>query len=126
MSCMQLHLLYQKEFFRKIAEDGVTVQIAFGMENEYKCELEAWGSTGTLQHGRILTAPAGFVPTCTIKRGQEVETITLSEDDTFRASIQYFMNCITDESVRAESRTAIVKQAEFVDDFRRMTNLKGM
>ena len=107
-------------------ENGVTVQIAFGMENEYKCELEAWGSTGTLQHGRILTAPAGFVPTCTIKRGQEVETITLSEDDTFMASIQYFMNCITDESVRAESRTAIVKQAEFVDDFRRMTNLKGM
>ena len=24
-------------------ENGVTVQIAFGMENEYKCELEAWG-----------------------------------------------------------------------------------
>ncbi|MBQ8279961.1 MAG: Gfo/Idh/MocA family oxidoreductase [Roseburia sp.] len=107
-------------------EDGVTVQVAFGMENEYKCELEAWGSTGTLRHERILTAPAGFVPTCTIKRGQEVETITLSEDDTFLSSIQYFAKCIADETTRAESRNAIVRQAEFVDEFRRMTNLKGM
>jgi len=107
-------------------EKGVTVQIAFGMENEYKCELEAWGSTGTLNHGRILTAPAGFVPTCTIKRGQEVETITLSEDDTFLSSIQYFAKCIEDEATCAESRIAIVRQAEFVDEFRRMTNLKGM
>ena len=107
-------------------ENGVTVQVAFGMENEYKCELEAWGSTGTLHHGRILTAPAGFVPTCTIKRGQEVETITLSEDDTFLSSIEYFATCIKDEAVRAESRTAIVRQAEFVDEFRRMSNLEGM
>lgn len=107
-------------------EDGVTVQVAFGMENEYKCELEAWGSTGTLRHERILTAPAGFVPTCSIKRGPEVETITLSEDDTFLSSIQYFAKCITDEVVRAESRTAIVRQAEFVDEFRKMSNLKGM
>lgn len=104
-------------------ENGVTVQIAFGMENEYKCELEAWGSTGTLYHGRILTAPAGFVPTCTIKRGQEVETITLSEDDTFMSSIQYFTECIEKEEVRAESRNAIVKQAEFVDEFRKLSGL---
>ena len=107
-------------------EEGVTVQVAFGMENEYKCELEAWGSTGALRHERILTAPAGFVPTCTIKRGQEVETITLSEDDTFLSSIRYFANCVEDETTRAESRNAIVRQAEFVDEFRRMTNLKGM
>ena len=104
-------------------ENGVTVQIAFGMENEYKCELEAWGSTGTLYHGRILTAPAGFVPNCTIKRGQEVETITLSEDDTFMSSIQYFMECIQKEEVRAESRNAIIKQAEFVDEFRKLSGL---
>ena len=105
-------------------EAGVTVQIAFGMENEYKCELEAWGSTGTLYHGRILTAPAGFVPTCTIKRGQEVETITLSEDDTFMSSIQYFAECIEKEEVRAESRNAIIKQAEFVDKFRTLAGLE--
>ncbi|MBR5564927.1 MAG: Gfo/Idh/MocA family oxidoreductase [Roseburia sp.] len=104
-------------------ENGVTVQIAFGMENEYKCELEAWGSTGTLYHGRILTAPAGFVPNCTIKRGQEVETITLSEDDTFMSSIQYFTECIEKEEVRAESRNAIIKQAEFVDEFRALAGL---
>ena len=104
-------------------ENGVTVQIAFGMENEYKCELEAWGSTGTLYHGRILTAPAGFVPNCTIKRGQEVETITLSEDDTFMSSIQYFTECIEKEDVRAESRNAIIKQAEFVDEFRALAGL---
>ena len=40
--------------------NGDVVQIAFGMDNDYRCEIEIWGSKGTIISGRILTAPAGF------------------------------------------------------------------
>ena len=33
-------------------------QLAFGMDNAYKCELEIWGSKGVLRNERIFTAPA--------------------------------------------------------------------
>jgi dTDP-3,4-didehydro-2,6-dideoxy-alpha-D-glucose 3-reductase len=55
--------------------NGDVVQIAFGMDNDYRCEIEIWGSKGTIISGRILTAPAGFVPSYTIKKNQEFETI---------------------------------------------------
>ena len=37
---------------------GVNAQIAFGMDNAYKCELEIWGSQATLIAPRIFTAGA--------------------------------------------------------------------
>ena len=45
-----------------VNDEGVTAQIAFGMDHNYKCELEVWGSKGTIYTNRILTAPAGLVP----------------------------------------------------------------
>ena len=57
----------------------MTVQIGFGMDNDYKCELEVWGSKGTLRTGRVLTAPAGFVPKMTIKKNtpEAIEAINM-------------------------------------------------
>ena len=45
-----------------VNDEGVTAQLAFGMDNDYKCEIEIWGSKGTINSNRILTAPADFVP----------------------------------------------------------------
>lgn len=98
--------------------DGVTAQIAFGMDNQYKCELEIWGSKGTLTTGRVLTAPAGFVPTATVKCGDESRTAELPADDTFQKSIRHFLSCISDEKLRRETYGSICRQAELVDSFR--------
>ena len=48
--------------------------MAFGMDNDYKCELEVWGSKGSLKTGRVLTAPAGFSPSITIKKNTDIES----------------------------------------------------
>lgn len=32
-----------------INNKGTVVQTAYGMDNDYKCELEAWGSKGTIK-----------------------------------------------------------------------------
>lgn len=104
--------------------DGVTAQVAFGMDNNYKCELEVWGSTGCLTTGRILTAPVGFAPTATIRKGNEEKTVDLPADDAFLKSIKHFVQCIEDEKVRAERYGIITKQAELIDEFKRLSGWK--
>lgn len=101
-------------------KDGIVAQTAFGMDNCYKCELEIWGSKGTMFFNRILTAPAGFSPEVQYKYGNEpVQTITLDADDSFKKSINYFKTCIDDENVRKESHTSILNQAKAVDVIRK-------
>lgn len=73
-----------------VNDEGVTAQIAFGMDHNYKCELEVWGSKGTLYTNRILTAPAGFVPEVVIRKGNEEEKRNLPADDAFKKSILHF------------------------------------
>ncbi|MDD6824946.1 MAG: Gfo/Idh/MocA family oxidoreductase [Oscillospiraceae bacterium] len=103
-----------------VNDNGVTAQIAFGMDNNYKCELEAWGSTGCIYTGRVLTAPAGFTPSVTIRKGNEDTVIDLSADDAFKKSIERFIACVNSEEVRRKNYMDIVKQAELVDEFRKI------
>ncbi len=103
-------------------DDGVTAQISFGMDNNYKCELEVWGSKGTLTTGRVLTAPAGFVPTATIRKGNEDTTVDLPADDAFLKSVNHFIDCVNDETVRKERFALILKQAELVDEFKQLAD----
>lgn len=105
--------------------NGVTAQIAFGMDNDYKCELEVWGSNGILTTGRVLTAPAGFTPTAIICRQNEESVVELPSDDAFLKSIQYFKDCIENESVREKQYQIMVKQAELVDEFKRLAGWEG-
>lgn len=100
-----------------VNEEGVIAQIVFGMDNDYKCELEAWGSAGTITTGRILTAPDGFEPDMVVKRNQEYETIKLSADFAFEKSIHRFYDCLKNEEIRTENYKIIEKQSLLVDQF---------
>jgi len=96
---------------------GTAVQIAFGMDNNYRCDLEVWGSTGMLTTGRILTAPEGFTPEITIKKGNNEEHVILPSDDTFANSIEFFIDCINSQNTRDNSYNEINRQALLVNDF---------
>lgn len=100
-----------------INEEGVTAQIAFGMDNNYKCELEAWCSKGCLTTGRVLTAPVGFVPQVTIRKGNEDEVRELPADDAFGKSIRHFLSCVFDNTIREKNYLEICRQAELVEEF---------
>lgn len=106
-----------------VNDEGVTAQIAFGMDNNYKCELEAWGSKGCLTTGRVLTAPAGFVPQVTLRKGNEDEIRNLPEDDAFKKSITHFIKCIGDDEMRKENYNELIQQAELVDEFFALTEM---
>lgn len=100
-----------------VNDAGQTVQVSFGMDNSYKCELEVWGSTATLHTGRVLTAPAGFVPSYTITNNQGTQSGTFSADDTFSKSLERFLNCVKDETVRKDNYEVLHRQALLVDEF---------
>ena len=106
-----------------VNDQGLTVQLAFGMDNDYKCEIEIWGSRGTITSNRILTAPVGFEPTFTIKKNQEYETRTLPKDDTFLKSIRRFENCVNDDFIRKQNYSILHKQEFLLDQFMSLCSL---
>lgn len=97
-----------------VNDDGLTAQVSFGMDNSYRCDLNIWGSTGTLSTGRILTAPEGFEPTVAIKNADGEQAFTLPADDTFKKSIEHFQSCIYDSTTRERQYKDIRRQSEIV------------
>ena len=106
-----------------VNEDGLTAQLAFGMDNDYKCDVEIWGSKGTITSNRILTAPEGFIPSYTIKNNQNFDTRELPADDAFLKSIHRFVECVNSAFEREENYKKILKQEQMVDQFQKKAML---
>lgn len=106
-----------------VNDEGVVAQLAFGMDNDYKCDVEIWCSKGTLTSSRVLTAPAGFVPTCMIKKNQEYETRNLPADDAFLKSIQRFGLCVNEEKARIDNYQLIEHQEILIERFKELSNM---
>lgn len=105
-------------------DNGDVAQIAFGMDNDYRCEIEIWGSKGTITSNRILTAPSCFIPTYTIKRNQVFETRELPADDAFLKSINRFSACLENEKTRLENYQLLHDQEVLVEQFKSLSSLK--
>ena len=105
-------------------DEGTVAQMAFGMDNDYQCKIEIWGSKGTLTSNRILTAPAGFVPNASIKNNQDVETVELSADDAFLKSIMRFKACVENEEARLDNYKKLHQQETLVEQFKKLAKLK--
>lgn len=96
-------------------DQGLVAQVSFGMDNDYRCDVDVWGSEATLYSGRILTAPCGFSPTFEIRRNGEVEKITLRPDDSFAKSIAHFLECINSRDLAQSQRNEILVQSRLVE-----------
>lgn len=104
---------------------GAVAQISFGMDNDYRCSIDVWGSEGTLTSGRILTAPAGYRPSAQITRNGQGDTISLPIDDSFMKSIEHFLKCVGNGEERSRAREGICRQAALVEQVRDRCNGKG-
>ena len=103
---------------------GQVAQIAFGMDNDYRCDIEIWGSKGTIISGRILTAPVGFTPNYIIKKNQEFETRKLPADDAFLKSIECFVACVKNAETRKEEYEILHNQKKLVEEYKSLANIK--
>jgi len=106
-----------------VNDAGQVAQIAFGMDNDYKCEIEIWGSQGTIVSNRILTAPAGFIPTYVIKKNQDFETHELPADDAFYKSILRFIDCVENGNIRKENYQLLLIQETLVERFKNLSKM---
>ncbi len=109
-----------------VNDENVTVQAAFGMDNDYKCELEVWGSLGSMKTDRIFTAPPEFHTTVKLHLGNQEEQAELVQDDAFLKSIEAFGCCVENDTVRQNAYQEIIWQAKLVDqtmNFRRQTGV---
>lgn len=107
-----------------VNNEGMTVQAAFGMDNDYHCDIEIWGSKGTITSGRILTAPTSYIPSYTLKQNQEYTKHDLPEDDAFGKSLLRFAACVDDSAIRHDNYQSILCQATLVQQFYDLAGLK--
>ena len=106
-----------------VNDQGQIVQTAFGMDNDYHCDVEIWGSKGTITSDRILTAPVGFKPSYTLKQNQNYSTFPLPEDDAFCKSLLHFAGCIQDKDKREENYQILLRQENLIEQFRTISGL---
>lgn len=100
-------------------DEHIIAQIAFGMDNAYKCELEIWGSEGCIFAPRVFTAPADFSPVVVLKK-QEEKVFEIPMDDQFLGSIKHFYKCILDDDLRRETFADIELQSRLIDEIRKI------
>ncbi len=98
-----------------VNEAGVMAQAAFGMDCQYQCSLEVWGSKGRLTTGRIYTAPAGLEVNACIEGGNGSRELKLSSDDHFARSIEVFVKALEDEVLRGKLGEDLITQADLVE-----------
>lgn len=122
---------YEKEFEVDISGHGIltnklnqVVELSYGMDNDYKCDLEVWGSKGTLFTNRIFTAPLGYNPHVNISKNGEIERYNLDSDDSFYNSIEYFRKCIEDTQIRNMHYNELRFQAKLFEQFREKAGIE--
>lgn len=88
---------------------GAAAQLSFGMDNQYKCELEIWGSAGTIFTDRIFTAPPELEIKVMLTKGLNKKEIVSGADDQFLKIIEVFASCIADKGQRDDMREKILR-----------------
>ncbi len=95
-------------------ENGLTAQIAFGMDNSYRCDVELLGSAGTATTGRVFSPPADMrVDICV--RADAERHIIMEPDDQFMHSAEHFAACIRDEKTRLANYETILGQSRLFE-----------
>ncbi|MGN0505877.1 MAG: Gfo/Idh/MocA family protein [Lachnospiraceae bacterium] len=98
--------------------ETATAQLAYGMDNEYRCELEVWGSKGILKAERIFTAPCDFPTVLLEQKGGKTERKEVGCDDQFYNSIMEFKRLIDDQEKQNKKRAEIRKTAELIEQIK--------
>jgi len=99
--------------------DKVTIQTFFGMDNDYRCDLEVIGSCGTVYAPRIFTAPSNFFAPVYLKKNGKTVKFYKFKDNQFLNSFKLFEIAIDNTDVRISLYKKIITQSELVEKARR-------
>lgn len=96
-------------------DGNVTAQMSFGMDQQYCCNLEVWGSGGYIGSPRIYTAPPELEVKLTLARGSDKEEIAIEPADQFKNSLEVFCDMITDDLLKEQSYADVLRQSRYID-----------
>lgn len=99
-------------------DEGMVAQIAYGMANEYRCELDVWGEKGSLIATRVFTAGIGVEPEVILRQDGGEKHVKLPECDQFMMAIRRFGACMEDRAVRQATMDAICRQGALIETIR--------
>jgi predicted dehydrogenase len=85
--------------------------LSFGMDNDYRCSLDLWGSKSSICYDRIFTCPPDINPQY-IKNKKE---FSLEKDDHFSNSINQFFSAIQNIMVRKKLYDNILNQGILIN-----------
>ncbi len=106
--------------------EGVVCQAGFGMDCQYRCSLDIWGSKGQLYTDRIYTSPPMHEPLLEIRTAKSSQTIRLKPDEHFAHSIEAFLLEMSDRDRRESMYLEILLQAKLVDEVRNLAQENGI
>ncbi len=98
--------------------DGVSAQLAFGLDHSYLCEYQLIGSTGRIRVERAFTPPADFTPSVLLHRGTDVRSVPLAAQDQCQAAVAAFAAAVRGDADLAADRADLLAQARLVDEIR--------
>lgn len=99
-------------------DDGVVMQIGFGLDSESRSTIDVWGSEGRIIANRVYVVPEDAEPIVTIETAEFKRDVIIPSDNCFKHSIEAFVKEIESEDAREESYKAILTQARLIDEIR--------
>lgn len=75
-------------------DDGVWVQLDFGLDDAYRCEYQILGSAGTISVARAFTPPADLAPDLRIDRGTGEDRLRLPAADQWALAVAAFVTTV--------------------------------
>lgn len=94
--------------------DGIIAQMCFGMDQQYCCELEIWGSRGMIKSPRIYTAPEDLSVNLDLVSGMSKKPISVEQSDQFYNSLNEFFYALEDVKKREQIYKEIETQAHLM------------
>ncbi len=121
---IESHILKGKEGFdvdiygaiTATGSDGAIAQLSFGMDRQYNCELEIWGSKGVITSPRLYTPPADLPIELSITTGADKQVIKVDPNDQFAGSARAFAKMTEDDALKEANYEAIIRQSSYVDE----------
>lgn len=102
----------------KSKNSNIVVQASFGFDNAYQCNVEIWGSKGTLKSNRIFTSPPGVKSTLELSGNEGVEMIEIEACNHFTNMITYFASLINNPMKADVEYSSNITQAKLIEQLR--------
>lgn len=98
------------------SEGPLFSEVAFGFDQQYRCGVELWGSTGRLTTNRVFTAPAEYHAEILIESGMDSEVVKVEAANHFMNMLKHFHSLISDAGGRASEYSQNINQARLIHE----------